>query len=318
LRKPQAIPTGLPPPASRCYRRSRVTGVRAGVGPCRVRGRGPSRRRPSIGSPPVGTGRRARGPRTRNQARLGERLADLVVAHGLAIAMRRDGGRRGPGASAEQRRPQSLDRRRPEGRLQTALERRDDAGSRPLESPMVCESFRAKDGKSMAHERLLAATLGWSITLASCSGGSTTMTMDAAHVSPPRGPRCDFQVLSAPARGFTEIGTIDIRGGDGFSHRFRSIAELKEEIRPYVCRAGGDAALAWSDGDSYTRATVLKRAENAIDPAPVGPNAAQDGGCKYDTQCKGDRICVAGTCQEPLMPSASPAAQPTAPTATAR
>jgi hypothetical protein len=129
-----AAPSDSPRPA-RSPRRSRarrvrparaVTGVQAGVGPCRVRGRGPSRRRPSRRSPPVRAGRRARGSTTRDQARFDERLADLVVAHGFAVAVRLEhGGDEGPVRVAQGPAIRTFDEQpRPEpGRLQERVER---------------------------------------------------------------------------------------------------------------------------------------------------------------------------------------------------
>ena len=162
-----------------------------------------------------------------------------------------------------------------------------------------------------------AAGLGWGILLVGC--GSTSMTpTDASTPARPRGPQCEFQVLSAPAEGFTEVGVIDVKSGAFNTHIFTDTADFKAEIRPYVCQAGGDAALVVVDGfGTYIKATVLRRVANAASPAPAGSNAAQNEGCKYDTQCKGDRICVAGGCQAPATPPAAPApaAPPLAPAA---
>jgi len=124
---------------------------------------------------------------------------------------------------------------------------------------------------------------------------------------PPRPEGCDFEILTtAPPSGFIEIGTIDVvvEGDDGTSN----LATFKKHIAPQVCHLGGDAALALASGGSYhyLKATVLKRSEGAT-PVGAATSAADDKhGCEYDTQCKGDRVCIGGSCQEPA---------PTAPTA---
>jgi hypothetical protein len=46
------------------------------------------------------------------------------------------------------------------------------------------------------------------------------------------------------------------------------------------------------------------KAPLAVQPAP---KSSDSGGCRYDTQCKGDRICVKGECVAPVG-EASPAA----------
>jgi len=61
--------------------------------------------------------------------------------------------------------------------------------------------------------------------------------------------------------------------------------------------SGGDAAIAYANGYGYyIKATVLKGTGR---PAPVSLTSAPSGGCTYDTQCKGDRVCVAGACVDP-------------------
>jgi hypothetical protein len=84
--------------------------------------------------------------------------------------------------------------------------------------------------------------------------------------------------------------------------QFTSLSDFKDHIRENVCQLGGDAAIASANGlDRYIKASVLKRV--AGEPtAPVAAAAApatKHGGCEFDTQCKGDRICVDGECEAP-------------------
>jgi hypothetical protein len=114
-----------------------------------------------------------------------------------------------------------------------------------------------------------------------------------------RGEHCEFQVLTAmPAGQFVEIGTIDVQQsgwGDGV---FRTLDAFKDHIEPYVCRAGGDVAVAMANGyGMYIKATVLKTKASTAE-AQVSPKEVP-GGCQFDTQCKGDRLCVKGECVEP-------------------
>jgi hypothetical protein len=114
---------------------------------------------------------------------------------------------------------------------------------------------------------------------------------------PSRGDQCDFQALTTPpAGGFVEIGTIDVQSAFAIT----KLDDFKARIEPYVCQAGGDAAVAWANGYGiYVKATVLKSKgapTEAQQPAP----AQAGGGCQFDTQCKGDRVCVKGECVDPV------------------
>lgn len=141
---------------------------------------------------------------------------------------------------------------------------------------------------------------------------------------PARALGCEFEVFTTPPPGFVEIGAVDVNPGGYGVNDFRDVAAFKAKIQPYVCQAGGDAAIAYANGfGMYIKATILKRdgslpataavAEalppplpppsppqaQAAPPAPAPPPAADPGGCRYDTQCKGDRLCVQGSCVDP-------------------
>lgn len=51
-------------------------------------------------------------------------------------------------------------------------------------------------------------------------------------------------------------------------------------------------------------------------PGGAGAAATPDpasGGCQYDTQCKGDRVCTSGACVDPTPAATPPAATPATP-----
>jgi hypothetical protein len=141
---------------------------------------------------------------------------------------------------------------------------------------------------------------GW---LIAC--GSATMSRTGTAQAP-RPANCDFQVFTAaPASGYVEIGAVDVTPGMYGDKMHMDLGSFKSEIRHHVCKAGGDAAFAMANGHGvYIKATILKRMVpgSSSTPAPVQPTTGI-GGCSYDTQCKGDRICVDGKCSSPQPPA---------------
>jgi hypothetical protein len=102
----------------------------------------------------------------------------------------------------------------------------------------------------------------------------------------PLKPDCPVRIFSvAPSAPFTELATIS------------GVASLRspeqDQLRPYVCKIGGNAAIIRWCEDGFCGATVIKLNQ----PEPGSEEAVA--GCQYDTQCKGDRICVAGRCNDP-------------------
>ncbi len=176
---------------------------------------------------------------------------------------------------------------------------------------------------------------GWVLCfLVAC--GSTNMTATGAPQTP-REANCSFDILtSTPLLGYEEIGTIDVTPGGYGVNQFTDLSDFKAHITPNVCKLGGDAAIAAANGfGMYIKATVLKRVARPAPAAPAAPTAAQASaeapkkhGCEFDSQCKGDRICVDGHCEAPVAaasaepapvaaaPSASPPATAAAPKAT--
>ena len=77
---------------------------------------------------------------------------------------------------------------------------------------------------------------------------------------------CSIDVLSTrPDRPFDELGIIDFAGGVVGKNTGQrsgvpdSAGELKEKVRPEVCRAGGDAVISEINGVcQYVRATVVR------------------------------------------------------------
>lgn len=140
--------------------------------------------------------------------------------------------------------------------------------------------------------------------------GSTSMTPTGPEQQP-RAADCDFQIFTTMPKGYAEVGAIDVKPG-GYGHKqFTDLADFKEEIRASVCKGGGDAAIAYANGlGMYIKATVLKQVEGSRSASSGNGSAQQheqaaeapaagaptDVGCRFDTQCKGDRICVKGEC----------------------
>jgi hypothetical protein len=130
--------------------------------------------------------------------------------------------------------------------------------------------------------------------------GSIQMTL-TGPAQPAKRPGCEFQIYTmAPASPFVEIGAIDITIGVNGENRYPDIPALKEGIQPLVCQAGGDAAIAYANGFGvYMKATIVKLTGAAPGPSGSAKETAASDGCRYDTQCKGDRLCVDGRCVDP-------------------
>ena len=74
---------------------------------------------------------------------------------------------------------------------------------------------------------------------------------------PTHPPNCEFQILTAPPPSFVEIGTVDVEA-NAYTMPTSDLAEFKQVIRPRVCEAGGDAAIAIVNGSgAYLKATVI-------------------------------------------------------------
>jgi hypothetical protein len=78
------------------------------------------------------------------------------------------------------------------------------------------------------------------------------------NVASPRGASCEFEVFSvAPRREYDELGILDV-GGDATAAP-HSVGKFIEMIREPVCRAGGDAVIAYVNGfGAYVHGTVIK------------------------------------------------------------
>ena len=95
------------------------------------------------------------------------------------------------------------------------------------------------------------------LVLGCVAGGAYTRTTDKAY--PARPPGCTFKVFtSAPQEPYEEIGVVDhIHRGDNVGAS--DIREFMGVMRPYVCRSGGDAVLAFVNGMGwYVKGTVIK------------------------------------------------------------
>jgi hypothetical protein len=141
---------------------------------------------------------------------------------------------------------------------------------------------------------------GWLLGLVVFGCGSTDMTATGPKQTP-RARDCSFDILtSTPSNGYKEIGTVDVTPGGYGVNVFTNLREFKGHIRETVCRLGGDAAIAYANGyGMYIKATVLKRVRIKAPSSVPSSEGRKRGGCDFDSQCKGDRICVEGKCQAP-------------------
>jgi hypothetical protein len=163
---------------------------------------------------------------------------------------------------------------------------------------------------------------GWVMAFGILGCGSTAVTATGPEQEP-RERTCEFEILtSTPLIGYKEIGTIDVTPGAYGVDVFTDLSRFKRHIREQVCRLGGDAAIASANGyGMYIKASIMKRIAPEAPTQPIAAAVAAQGmpmGCAFDSQCKGDRICVEGKCQDPPAKAASQVeAPPLRPLATA-
>ena len=61
-------------------------------------------------------------------------------------------------------------------------------------------------------------------------------------------------MTTPPRQPYREIGVVDVKPGKDIA----KLDEFEDLIRPYVCEAGGDAAIVLPNGEgSYIKATVV-------------------------------------------------------------
>jgi hypothetical protein len=105
--------------------------------------------------------------------------------------------------------------------------------------------------------RNVRAVLGAVVVLTACR---TTHLTPTGPDAPAQDAPCPFQILTIrPSGAYTELGVVNTQLGDFGSNAFSTLSDFKKEIAPYVCRVGGDIAVAHAnDAGIYIRATVLK------------------------------------------------------------
>src|SRR5690349_11397999 len=67
--------------------------------------------------------------------------------------------------------------------------------------------------------------------------------------------------------------------------------------KSYACGGDVEGTVACRENVVGARAPAVSTPPAA--PPPVAPPPAPTTGCQYDTQCKGERICVQGACVNP-------------------
>jgi hypothetical protein len=138
--------------------------------------------------------------------------------------------------------------------------------------------------------------------------------------------------VTRPAGKCESLGTLSGKGG-GASGSYVSNEELIEyalnDLRNQAVARGASHVVystpsMGGTGGTTTSAMVTGEALSCSDapetttataPATAAQSAPTDAGaCRYDTQCKGERICVKGECIDPPTPS-SPSSPPSSPPA---
>jgi hypothetical protein len=102
----------------------------------------------------------------------------------------------------------------------------------------------------------------WLVALAVSSACAETRLTPAGPGTRAQDGPCSFEILTIPpGAAYVEIGVVNTQLGDYGSNAFSTLSDFKKEIAPYVCKAGGDAAVAYAnDAGIYIRATILKSA----------------------------------------------------------
>jgi hypothetical protein len=124
-----------------------------------------------------------------------------------------------------------------------------------------------------------------------------------------------------PAGNCKSLGTVTGKGG-GASGAWVSNEDLIKyavtDARNQAVKLGATDLVYSSPsmgGDSGTTTSAMVIAEAlkcdgamvaSAPPAPAAPAAAAIAGCQFDTQCKGDRLCMHGECVEPTAAGAKP------------
>lgn len=134
------------------------------------------------------------------------------------------------------------------------------------------------------------------------------------------GARSVTATTARPSNSCKSLGSLTGKGG-GASGGYVSNESLIEyainDLRNQAAELGATHVVYSSptmggNAGTTTSAMVMGealRCEPGDQPStPQGTvTAAKSGGCEYDTQCKGDRVCVKGQCVSPATAAAAPA-----------
>jgi hypothetical protein len=126
-------------------------------------------------------------------------------------------------------------------------------------------------------------------------------------------------LLSAPACVTTQILAEESSGQVGCPPEEIKITDKKDGAFNLVWKAECRGQTYFC---TFGDPTACKQEAGTAEGAPPEPTATPDaaapvaGGCQYDTQCKGERICEAGRCVEPTQRAVAPPAAEPPPAAT--
>jgi hypothetical protein len=161
-----------------------------------------------------------------------------------------------------------------------------------IHGPMA-KKGRLQSGSARAGEWLAVVALA-------LAGGACDPSV---HISrsgpevPARPENCRLRMFTTVPEGYREIATVDVASnGAGM---VTTLEQFKWLTQRDVCLAGGDAVMARMNASGiYFQGAILKREIPARAAPPRPPNGSGDDECHYDTQCKGDRICEDGVCED--------------------
>jgi hypothetical protein len=90
--------------------------------------------------------------------------------------------------------------------------------------------------------------------LAGCVPTSYAFTPASARTFPGRAEGCAFELMtSPPSKDYDEIGVLTHYNGDLPTN----LDKVRSAVATQVCKLGGEAAIAQSNGHGYDKVTVI-------------------------------------------------------------
>lgn len=120
---------------------------------------------------------------------------------------------------------------------------------------------------------MLKTTLVVIALLLACAPACSSVqySRTSRHAFRAKAPSCSFDILMVrPKRKILEIGLLEnCRCAGG--HPCSNVVEYRQLIRPYVCRAGGDAVVVLVNGFGWYVKGVVVRYLRSLEPRRLEP-----------------------------------------------